>query len=48
MKLQSKRGRPRGGGRGRGAICRRPNVQEDADESSLFCMVKSGKNLNVS
>ncbi|VDN54670.1 unnamed protein product [Dracunculus medinensis] len=43
----SKRGRPRGGGRGRGAICRRPNVQEDADESSLFCMVKSGKNLNT-
>ncbi|VDD92871.1 unnamed protein product [Enterobius vermicularis] len=42
-------GRGRTAGRGRGAVTRRGGVlsiQEAADESSLFSMVKNGKNLN--
>lgn len=49
--LQTRRGRPRGSTRGRGGTTRRmsaTHMQEDADESSLFSMVKSGKNLHVS
>ncbi|MFH4976876.1 hypothetical protein AB6A40_003585 [Gnathostoma spinigerum] len=46
-----KRGRPRGSGRGRGGTAGRRIMSnqnaETADESSLFSMVKSGKNLNT-
>ncbi|VDK70059.1 unnamed protein product [Anisakis simplex] len=54
--LKAKRGRPRaatggnwrGGGRGGGSARRAGQTsQEAADESSLFSMVKAGKNLNV-
>ncbi|VDM19469.1 unnamed protein product [Wuchereria bancrofti] len=45
----SRRGRPRGSTRPRGVGRRASGTysQEDADESSLFSMVKSGKNLHV-
>ncbi|VDK69070.1 unnamed protein product [Litomosoides sigmodontis] len=44
-----RRGRPRGGSRARGVGRRTSGTysQEDADESSLLSMVKSGKNLHT-
>uniref|UniRef100_A0A915PK27 STAG domain-containing protein n=1 Tax=Setaria digitata TaxID=48799 RepID=A0A915PK27_9BILA len=45
----TRRGRPRGSARGRGVSRRSSGTysQEDADESSLLSMVKSGKNLHT-